>query len=87
MHLTSFERARPGEQYALVIEGADHYLGRLICRTEREAEPQWDALRMVLAASTSFLDAQLKGDSQAGGLLKPEALKTTTGGFASLQSR
>ena len=87
LHLTSFETARPGEQFALVIEGADHYLGRLICRTEREAEPQWDALRMLQATSTSFLDAQLKQDGAAMELLHSDQLQAVTGGFASLSRR
>ncbi len=86
-HLMSWETALPGDKYALVIEGADHYLGNLICRTEREATPQHDALRMVQIASVAFLDAYLKGESAAQPILHGDTLATTTGGFARLRQR
>ena len=86
-HLQSFETARPGNQYALVIEGADHYLGNLICRTDRDGPPQQDALRMVQLVSTTFLDAYLKEDPGAMAFLDSDRLATITGDFARLSSR
>jgi predicted dienelactone hydrolase len=65
MHLMSWESALPGNKYALVTQGADHFLGNLICRTQREATPQTDALRMLQSASTAFLDAYLKNNAAA----------------------
>ncbi len=82
-HLMSFETSQPGEQYALVVEGADHYLGNLICRPEREAEPQTDALAMVNSASVAFLNAVLLGDNQ----LNSESFAIHTGRFAELLQR
>jgi predicted dienelactone hydrolase len=87
MHLMSYETAVPGDKFALVVEGADHYLGNLICRTGREAEPQEDALQMVQIATTTFLDAYLKNNPQATDLLAGDQLTATTSGFARLQRR
>ena len=87
MHLLSFETAIPGDKYALVVDGADHYLGNLICRTQREAAPQEDALRMVQLVTTAFLDAYLNGNAAAAALLSDNRLKQTTDGFATLSRR
>lgn len=87
MHLMSWETSLPGEKYALVIDGADHYLGSLICRTEREEPPQLDALRMVQIVSTAFLDAYLKSDTMALAFLADNQLAATTGNFAYLSRR
>ncbi len=87
MHLMSWETAPPGDKYALVVEGADHYLGNLICRPEREGPPQDDALRMVQLTTTAFLDAYVKGDEAAQGFLSSQQLTDTTGGFARLSRR
>ena len=86
-HLMSWETARPGDKYALVTEGADHYLGNLICRTQREAEPQTDALTMVRVATTAFLDAYLKGDQGARDFLAENRLGEVTRGFSRLEAR
>ena len=86
-HRLSFESAQPGNNWLLVIQGADHYLGNLICRTERDAEPQPDALRMVNAASLNFLNAQLRDDAAAAALLNRDYFGGPTGGFAHLELR
>lgn len=86
-HLLSHDSAQPGHQYALVVEGADHYLGNLICRPEREVPPQHDALAMVNAISVSFLDAYLKGDQVALAFLRSSRLQQLTGDFAVLSLR
>ena len=54
LHRMSFDSARPGQNYALVTQGADHYLGNLICRLERENPPQQDALMMVRQGEIGF---------------------------------
>jgi predicted dienelactone hydrolase len=87
MHLMSYDSAIPGDKYALVVDGADHFLGNLICRTEREAEPQEDALQMVKVASTAFLDSYLKASAAAADFIASDTLTTTTSGFARLQQR
>ncbi len=86
-HLMSYDTGVAGDLYALVIDGADHYLGNLICRTGREAEPQRDALSMVHIASTAFLDHYLKGDAAAGALIRGNQLQEVTDGFATLGRR
>lgn len=60
-HLMSFDGAKPGHNYSLVVDHADHYLGNLICRPERESPPQNEALRVINDASVEFLNWQLKG--------------------------
>jgi predicted dienelactone hydrolase len=87
LHRMSFDTASPGENYALVTQGADHYLGNLICRLQRENPPQYDALKMVNAVTTAFLDAYVKDDMQAKAFLQSGSLPTITGGFSSLQRR
>jgi predicted dienelactone hydrolase len=87
LHLMSFDTAQPGHQYALVTEGADHFLGNLICRPEREATPQEDALQMVLAATTAFLDHYLKQREGASALLHSERLAQVTADFSRLLRR
>ena len=87
MHLMSWETSLPGDKYALVIDGADHYLGSLICRTEREEPPQEDALRMVQIVTTAFLDAYVKRDTMAMAFLADDQLAVITANFAHLSRR
>lgn len=86
-HLTSWETAIPGDKYALITEGADHYLGNLICRTQRDAAPQTDALLMLRGVTTAFLDAYLKGSDAARFIIDTDLLATTTSGFSRLDRR
>lgn len=86
-HALSHDTAKPGLNWLLVVEGADHYLGNLICRTGREAAPQRDALAMVNALAVNFLDAFVKDDADARAFLASPALAGHTGGFATLSQR
>ena len=56
-------------------------------RTQREAEPQTDALTMVRVATTAFLDAYLKGDQGARDFLAENRLGEVTRGFSRLEAR
>jgi len=87
MHKLSFETAVPGDQFALVVQGADHYLGNLICRPELEEPPQYDALAMVNTVAVAFLDAYLKQDPDAQAFLESGELATVTAEFATLEQR
>jgi predicted dienelactone hydrolase len=87
MHLMSWESAMPEHKYALVTQGADHFLGNLICRTDREAIPQTDALRMLKIATTAFLDAYLKDNAAAKDFIRSDALAVQSQGFATLDMR
>jgi len=86
-HALSFDTAPSGHNWLLVVEGADHYLGNLICRLDRKAAPQGDALKMVNAVSVSFLNAFVYADPAARQFLYTPALQTLTGGFAALSQR
>ena len=87
MHLMSWETALPGDKYALVTEGADHYLGGLICRLNRDEPPQEDALLMMQLATTTFLNAFLKEDEAARTFLHSTQLSERTAGFSRLSAR
>ncbi|HEY8568715.1 alpha/beta hydrolase family protein [Microbulbifer sp.] len=87
LHAMSYERGVEGLNSLLVTEGTDHYFGNLICRLEREVEPQADALMMANAVSLAFLDAQMKGDQQASNFLASDTLATVTDGFAQVSQR
>jgi predicted dienelactone hydrolase len=86
-HALSFDTAPAGRNWLLVVEGADHYLGNLICRPKRKVAPQHDALRMVNATTLGFLDAWLRDAAPAQHLLTERPLSTLTGGFATLEYR
>jgi hypothetical protein len=86
-HLLSYDTAVSGNNYSLVVEGADHYLGNLICRPEREETPQTDALNMVNAVSVTFLDAKLKNNLQAIAALEANQLASVTNNFAVIETR
>jgi predicted dienelactone hydrolase len=87
MHLLSYETAMPGDKFQLVTQGADHYLGNLICRPDREEAPQHDALKMLNAVSTAFLDAYVKDSAEAKQFLQDNKLSELTGGFSTLSQR
>jgi predicted dienelactone hydrolase len=86
-HRMSFETAVPGDQYALVVQGADHYLGNLICRLELEAAPQQEALALVNNTVVAFLDAYLKDDPDALAFLRSGNIDQVSQGFAQLEFR
>lgn len=87
LHKMSHDTAPAGDKFALVVDGMDHYLGNLICRPEREEPPQTDALRMVNAVTTAFLNYWLKGDVAAEVFLTSSRLQQLTGDFARLERR
>ncbi len=86
-HRLSYDTARPGQNWLLVIDGADHYLGRLICRTDRDAAPQTDALRMINASAVNFFRSQLLEQAEARKFLAGQSLDQLSGGFARLSHR
>ena len=70
---TGFEPPAGVPHHYLFIEGMDHYIGGLICRTDK-GPPDPEALRLVSAGSTAFLDAYTKGDRRALALLRGTTL-------------
>ncbi|TRX55056.1 alpha/beta hydrolase family protein [Thalassomonas sp. M1454] len=87
LHKMSFDTAKANDKYALITQGADHYLGNLICRPEREAAPQTDALNMLNATSTAFLNAYLKNDEISLAFINSDKLDRLTNGFSVLKQR
>ncbi|WND03508.1 hypothetical protein QGN29_03865 [Temperatibacter marinus] len=87
LHTLSYRNAPEGENYLLVTEGADHYLGNLICRLDRNEAPQQDALKMVRATTTAFLDAYLKQKPAAKAFIDSEKLQQVTADFSRVTKR
>ena len=79
----SLTRSLSPHHYVL-IEGADHYLGGLICRTDVPGPPQHEALRIAAATSTTFLDAYVKNDLNAWRSMRFGDLNAATKGKATL---
>ena len=86
-HKLSFDTAQPGQNYVLVTQGADHYLGNLICTLDREAAPQFDALNSLNATTTAFLDAYLKNNKEAANFISGDELSELTRGFSVIERR
>jgi len=72
----------PGDKYAVITEGSDHYMGGLICNPDRGDEPDHAGVQTVAAMTTNFLDAYLKQDKQAKEYLQTADLDALTGGQA-----
>ena len=79
----SLTRSLSPHHYVL-IEGADHYLGGLICKTDVPGPPQHEALRIAAATSTTFLDAYVKNDLNAWRSMRFGDLNAATKGKATL---
>ena len=85
--MAPFELSPPGDKYSLVLQDADHYLGGLICRDNRGGEDDPQAVAVVRAVQTAFLDAYLKDDEAAREWLKAGDLQAMDGGRAELTHR
>lgn len=57
--------APPGDKYSAILDGMDHYLGGLICNAERGGEPDPEAVAIIRALTTAFLDAYIKDEPAA----------------------
>ncbi len=82
-----YRLAAPGDKYAVIVEGADHYMGGLICNAERGGEPDPGGVAIVAAMTTVFLDAYLKEDSAALEYLQSVDVPARTDGGATFQHR
>jgi predicted dienelactone hydrolase len=84
LHLMSHQTAPAGDQYALVIAGADHYYGNLICRPKRDQAPQLAQFKLLQSVSIAFLNSYVKQDPKATEFLQQNQITKATQGFASL---
>jgi hypothetical protein len=82
-----YRLAPPGDKYAVIVEGSDHYMGGLICNAERGGEPDPGGVAIVAAMTTVFLDAYLKGDAAALEYLQSVDVPARTDGRATHQYR
>jgi hypothetical protein len=69
------------------IDGADHYLGGLIARTDVPGPPQHEALEIAAATSTTFLEAYVRNDQQSIKALRFGNLEAITSGQATLTTK
>lgn len=77
-HFVSYETANPGHNYLLVIDGMDHYMGRLIGRLERPQAPQVQALGHVAEQSLRFMKRYLQlASGVQGGAIEDQRLKVS----------
>lgn len=58
-HFVSYLTAQEGQNYLLVLDQMDHYLGNLIGRLERDSPPQILALKNLQEVSFMFIDNYL----------------------------
>ena len=79
--------APPGDKYSLIVDGADHYLGGLICNPERGGEPDYDAVEIVRTVTTAFLDAYLSDNETAKDYLLTADIRSQSGGRADFRHR
>ena len=79
--------APPGDKYSAIIDGADHYLGGLICNPERGGDPDPEAVAIVRALTTAFLDAYIKDEPAAKEYLLTVDISAQTRGRADYRNR
>ena len=58
-HTVSYQAAEPGNNYLLVMDGMDHYMGNLIGRLNKDSAPQKQALDRVVERSLVFMETFL----------------------------
>jgi hypothetical protein len=73
--------------YYLYMEGSDHYLGGAICRDDVPGPKDYEAVSIVNATTTAFLNAYIKDDSKAMAFIRSETLGEKTDGRAALTIR
>jgi predicted dienelactone hydrolase len=64
-HLAAYDDAAPGDKYALVLDGVDHYFGSLICEFDKPGPPQTAQLAEAVRLSTLFMDTYGLHDKDA----------------------
>ena len=83
----AFLHAPAGDKYSLIVDDADHYLGGLICQPDRGGEPDYDAVEILSAVTTAFLDAYLGDDEAAKEYLLTADIRSQSGGRADFRQR
>jgi len=76
--------AAPSPTHYLWVDGVDHYLGGLWCRSDVSGPPDQDGLAILRGVSTVFLDAYTKGNTEAFSFLSTDEMTDLTDGRAAL---
>jgi hypothetical protein len=85
--MAAFDLSPPGGKYGVWLENGDHYLGGLICRSDRVNAPDPEGARIVAATSLLFLEAYLRGNRDARATLDRLDLTAATAGRAHIERR
>ncbi len=80
--MSPYTLAPPGDKYSVVLEKGDHYLGGVICRTDRGGDDDPDGAAIDAALTLAFLDAYVKQDARAMRFLATADVATLTAGRA-----
>jgi hypothetical protein len=83
--MAPFYLAPEGDKYAVMLQDSDHYLGGLICRSNKGGEADPVAVEVVRAAQTAFLDAYVKQDEAALRWLQSGNFTTLSDGRATFE--
>lgn len=83
--MSAYTLAPTGDKYAVVLQDADHYLGGLICRSNKGGDDDPVAVEVVRAAQTAFLDAYVKRDQAALEWLRTYDFGAMSDGRATLE--
>ena len=62
-HFVAYESAQSGNNYLLVVDKMDHYMGNLLGRPERDSPPQKAAFALVLDVAHEFMRTYLSLES------------------------
>jgi len=75
----------PSPTHYLWVDGVDHYLGGLWCRSDVSGPPDQDGLEILRGTTTVFLDAYTKGNAEAIYFLSTDDMRDLTHGRATLR--
>ena len=80
--MSPFTLAPSGDKYSVVLEKGDHYLGGVICRTDRGGDDDPEGAAIDADLTLAFLDAYVKQDRSAARFLAASDIPARTAGRA-----
>jgi len=80
--MSPYTLAPPGDKYSVVLEDADHYLGGVICRTDRGGADDLAGAAIDADLTLAFLDAYVKESPRAIRFLASDDIPARTAGRA-----
>jgi ABC-type glycerol-3-phosphate transport system substrate-binding protein len=85
--MSGYTESPPGDKYYLALENSDHYLGGLICRDNKGGPADPEAVEVVRAAQTAFLDGYVKQDAAALDWLRATDWQALSNGRATFETK